>query len=100
MSLRRKELYEKLVSQIQAPLMKFGEKLSRNKILQILRDAFMLAFPLTIFGSITLIIANFPFLAQTIGRRFPERDAGTGFHSYHVLRNGLHCPGHWPLFLL
>ena len=67
MSLRRKELYEKLVSQIRAPLMKFGEKQSRNKILQILRDAFMLAFPLTIFGSITLIIANFPFLAQTIG---------------------------------
>lgn len=47
--------------------MKLGEKLSRNKILQILRDAFMLAFPLTIFGSITLIIANFPFLAQIIG---------------------------------
>ncbi len=67
MSLRRKELYEKLVTQIQAPLMKFGEKLSRNKTLQILRDAFMLAFPLTIFGSITLIIANFPFLAQIIG---------------------------------
>lgn len=54
-------------TQFQAPLMKFGEKLSRNKTLQILRDAFMLAFPLTIFGSITLIIANFPFLAQIIG---------------------------------
>ncbi len=60
-------------TQFQAPLMKFGEKLSRNKILQILRDAFMLAFPLTIFGSITLIIANFPFLAQTIGESAGEK---------------------------
>lgn len=47
--------------------MSVGEKLNNNKILQILRDAFMLAFPLTIFGSITLIIANFPFLANMIG---------------------------------
>ena len=47
--------------------MSVGEKLNNNKVLQILRDAFMLAFPLTIFGSITLIIANFPFLANMIG---------------------------------
>lgn len=52
---------------IEEPLMSVGEKLNNNKILQILRDAFMLAFPLTIFGSITLIIANFPFLANMIG---------------------------------
>lgn len=52
---------------IEEPLMSVGEKLNNNKILQILRDSFMLAFPLTIFGSITLIIANFPFLSDLIG---------------------------------
>ncbi len=49
------------------PLIEFGAKLNNFKPLEILRDAFMLAFPLTIFGSITLIIANFPFLFQLIG---------------------------------
>ena len=49
------------------PLIEFGAKLNNFKPLEILRDAFMLAFPLTIFGSITLIIANFPFLSQLIG---------------------------------
>ena len=48
------------------PLMKLGEKFAQNKTLQILRDAFMLAFPLTIFGSITLVIANFPFLDKIL----------------------------------
>lgn len=52
---------------IEQPLMTVGEKLNNNKVLQILRDSFMLAFPLTIFGSITLIIANFPFLSNMIG---------------------------------
>lgn len=56
-----------IFDKIEGPLMTMGEKLNNNKVLQILRDAFMLAFPLTIFGSITLIIANFPFLAQIIG---------------------------------
>lgn len=55
------------------PLLEFGSKLAAFKPLEILRDAFMLAFPLTIFGSITLIIANFPFLANLIG----EDAAGT-----------------------
>lgn len=54
--------YQKLDSTI----LKLGEKLSNNTILMILRDAFMLAFPLTIFGSIMLVIANFPFLDKLI----------------------------------
>lgn len=33
----------------------------------------MLAFPLTIFGSITLVIANFPFLDKILGSREPQR---------------------------
>ena len=47
--------------------MVIGEKLNNNTILKILRDAFMLAFPLTIFGSITLVIANLPFLDKLLG---------------------------------
>ena len=48
-------------------VMVIGEKLNNNTILKILRDAFMLAFPLTIFGSITLVIANLPFLDKLLG---------------------------------
>ena len=50
-------MFEKLESAI----MVMGEKLNNNKILMVLRDSFMLAFPLTIFGSIKLLIANFPY---------------------------------------
>lgn len=56
-------MFEKLESKI----MIVGEKLNNNKILGILRDAFMLAFPITIFGSIMLVIANLPFLDKVIG---------------------------------
>ena len=56
-------MFEKL----ELHIMTVGEKLNNNKILGILRDAFMLAFPITIFGSIMLVIANFPFLDKLIG---------------------------------
>lgn len=52
---------------MEEPIMVIGEKLNNNIILKILRDAFMLAFPLTIFGSITLVIANLPFLDKLLG---------------------------------
>lgn len=58
---------------IEEPMMKVGDKLNNVAFLRILRDAFMVAFPLTIFGSITLIIANFPGLANLIG----DEAAGT-----------------------
>lgn len=56
-----------LFEKIEEPIMMIGEKLNNNKVLRILRDAFMLAFPLTIFGSIMLIIANFPYLDKLLG---------------------------------
>lgn len=56
-------MFEKLESAI----MIVGEKLNNNKQLMVLRDAFMLAFPLTIFGSLMLVIANFPYLDKIIG---------------------------------
>lgn len=52
---------------MEEPIMVIGEKLNNNTILKILRDAFMLAFPLTIFGSVTLVIANLPFLDKLLG---------------------------------
>ena len=39
----------------------FGKQIGFNRYLSILRDAFMLAFPLTMFGSIVVAISNLPF---------------------------------------
>jgi cellobiose PTS system EIIC component len=43
-------------------LVPIAGKLNNNRYLQVLRDAFMLAFPLTIFGSIFVVLTNLPFL--------------------------------------
>lgn len=51
------------VSKILLPI---AGKLNNNRYLQVLRDAFMLAFPLTIFGSIAVVIANLPFLDKVM----------------------------------
>ncbi|MFC0297599.1 oligo-beta-mannoside permease IIC protein, partial [Geobacillus jurassicus] len=44
-------LFEKL-SKVLVPI---AGKLNNSRYLQVLRDAFMLAFPLTIFGSIAVV---------------------------------------------
>ncbi|MBM7692074.1 PTS system cellobiose-specific IIC component [Peribacillus deserti] len=51
-------MFEKL-SQYLVPI---AGKLNNNRYLAVLRDAFMLAFPLTIFGSIFVVLTNLPFL--------------------------------------
>ena len=71
-------MFEKLESAI----MVLGEKLNNNKILMVLRDSFMLAFPLTIFGSIMLVIANFPYLGKLKYIR-------TSFNSNNVSNNNI-----------
>lgn len=43
-------------------LVPIAGKLNNNRYLQVLRDAFMLSFPLTIFGSIFVVLTNLPFL--------------------------------------
>ncbi|ANB58803.1 PTS system, cellobiose-specific IIC component [Anoxybacillus sp. B7M1] len=43
-------------------------KLNNNRYLKVLRDAFMLAFPLTIFGSIAVVLANLPFLDKVMSK--------------------------------
>ncbi|NNU85276.1 PTS cellobiose transporter subunit IIC [Geobacillus sp. BMUD] len=55
-------LFEKL-SKVLVPI---AGKLNNSRYLQVLRDAFMLAFPLTIFGSIAVVIANLPFLDKVM----------------------------------
>lgn len=41
--------------------MPLANLLGQNRYLTVLRDAFMLSFPLTMFGSIVVVINNLPF---------------------------------------
>ncbi len=47
-------------------LLPIADKLNNNRYLSALRDGFMVALPLIIFGSIFVVIANFPFLDKWI----------------------------------
>lgn len=47
-------------------LLPIADKLNNNRYLSALRDGFMVALPLIIFGSIFVVIANFPFLDKVI----------------------------------
>lgn len=51
----------KFLDAISDKLLPLANKLGSNRYLAILRDAFMLAFPLTMFGSIVVVICNLPF---------------------------------------
>lgn len=42
-------------------IMPLANLLGQNRYLTVLRDAFMLSFPLTMFGSIVVVINNLPF---------------------------------------
>ena len=44
-------------------LMPIATKLGQNRYLLVLRDAFMLAFPLTMFGSIIVVLNHLPFFS-------------------------------------
>lgn len=46
--------------------MPIGEKLDKIRFLQVIRQAFMSLIPLTISGSIVLLILNFPFIDQVL----------------------------------
>lgn len=45
-------------------LLPIASKLNNNRYLKALRDAFLLALPLTIFGSIAVVLTNLPFLEK------------------------------------
>lgn len=52
----------KFLDQIGDKLLPLANKLASNRYLAVLRDAFMLSFPLTMFGSIVVVFNNLPFL--------------------------------------
>ncbi|GAQ16999.1 PTS system oligo-beta-mannoside-specific EIIC component [Oceanobacillus picturae] len=56
----------KFMNFLENMLLPIADKLNNNRYLSALRDGFMVALPLIIFGSIFVVIANFPFLDKMI----------------------------------
>ena len=54
--------FNKMMGPFEKMMMPIASKLGANRYLNVLRDAFMLSFPLTIFGSMFVVLANLPFL--------------------------------------
>ena len=57
----------KFTSLIEEKLLPIAGKLASSRILCVLRDAFMLSFPLTIVGSLAVVVMNLPYLDKLIG---------------------------------
>ncbi|MGY3704809.1 PTS system, cellobiose-specific IIC component [Vagococcus martis] len=55
----------KFMDSIGEKIMPIADKLGKNRYLSVLRDAFMLSFPLTMFGSIVVVINNLPFFSDS-----------------------------------
>jgi len=51
------------IDKLSEKLVPIASKLGENKYLLVLRDAFMLAFPITMFGSLIVVINNLPFFS-------------------------------------
>jgi PTS system cellobiose-specific IIC component len=58
---------KKVMEFLERWLLPVAEKLNNNRYLTALRDGFMVALPVIIFGSIFVVIANFPFLDRLLG---------------------------------
>ena len=54
-----------LMDKISEKIMPLANALGENRYLKVLRDAFMLAFPMVMFGSIVIVIMNLPFLSES-----------------------------------
>ncbi|GMG79182.1 PTS cellobiose transporter subunit IIC [Bacillus safensis] len=61
-----------MFDKISAILVPIAGRLNNNRYLGVLRDAFMLAFPLTIFGSIMVVLMNLPFLDRIMSKTVLE----------------------------
>ncbi|WP_244275451.1 PTS cellobiose transporter subunit IIC [Oceanobacillus kimchii] len=57
----------KFMQMLENFLLPIADKLNNNRYLSALRDGFMVALPLIIFGSIFVVIANLPFLDKLLG---------------------------------
>lgn len=51
-----------MIDKMSEKLIPLASKLGESRYLLVLRDAFMMAFPLTMFGSLAVILSNLPFL--------------------------------------
>ncbi len=62
------------IDKLSEKLIPIASKLGQNKYLLVLRDAFMLSFPITMFGSIIVVLNNLPFFSDemkgTLGTLF------------------------------
>ncbi|WP_027725272.1 PTS cellobiose transporter subunit IIC [Tuberibacillus calidus] len=58
----------KFMTFLENVLLPIADKLNNNRYLTALRDGFMVALPLIIFGSIFVVIANFPFLDRILSK--------------------------------
>ncbi|MBM6614613.1 PTS cellobiose transporter subunit IIC [Desemzia sp. RIT804] len=54
------------IDKLSEKLLPIAGKLGQNKYLLVLRDAFMLAFPITMFGSLVVVINNLPFFSDDL----------------------------------
>ncbi|MGL5427730.1 MAG: PTS sugar transporter subunit IIC, partial [Cetobacterium sp.] len=59
-------IVKKLMNSFEKTMAPLAKKLGENRYLNVIRDAFMLSFPLTIFGSTFVVIANLPFLDKVL----------------------------------
>ncbi|MEJ7219489.1 PTS cellobiose transporter subunit IIC [Staphylococcus gallinarum] len=59
----------KFMEKLEDILLPIADKLNNNKYLSSLRDGFMVALPLIIFGSIFIVISNFPFLDKILSKQ-------------------------------
>lgn len=57
----------KIMNILEEKMVPIASKMNRNKYLTSVRDGFIVTIPLTIFGSIFLLIPNFPFLDRVVG---------------------------------
>lgn len=57
----------KFMSMLENVLLPVADKLNNNRYLTALRNGFMVALPIIIFGSIFVVLANLPFLDKLIG---------------------------------
>ncbi|MBU5593760.1 PTS cellobiose transporter subunit IIC [Amphibacillus sp. MSJ-3] len=57
----------RFMDKLENVLMPVADKLNNNRYLTALRNGFMVALPLIIFGSIFVVIANLPFIDNWIG---------------------------------
>lgn len=62
---------------IEKYLLPVASKIGSFRILLVLRDAFMLSFPLTIVGSIACVIGNLPYLNVLLGQETYDSFAST-----------------------